>query len=76
MLKTKRIMTDSELDMFLKLREESNIKGARYMKSLESELFEVRDIEDYGVERRGSTKVTKSRSINKSIGNNGNDAKI
>lgn len=41
MLKSKRILTDLELDTFLKLREESNTKAARYMKSLQGELFEI-----------------------------------
>lgn len=41
MLVSKRIMTDAELDHFLKLREVSNDKAAKYMKSLQNELFET-----------------------------------
>lgn len=46
-LKAKRLLTDEEFDKFLKLREESSVKAARYMKSLEKDLYEVTD-EKYG----------------------------
>lgn len=57
MHKIKRLLTNDELDTFLKLREESNIKASKYMKSLEHELFEVTD-ENYGRKQR-SIKTTK-----------------
>ena len=41
MNKIKRLLTEDEMDTFLKLRDESNIKAAKYMKSLEHDLFEV-----------------------------------
>lgn len=58
MLKTKRLLTDEELDTFIKLREESNAKASRYMKSLEQELFEVIDKEYDGYNTGRSNKRT------------------
>lgn len=58
MLKTKRLLTEEEMNKFLELREVSNIKAAKYMKSLEQELFEVTE-KEYGNGKRGNIKTTK-----------------
>ena len=43
MYKTKRLLSNAEMEVFLKLREENNTKAAKYIKSLEKELFEVEE---------------------------------
>lgn len=43
--KIKRLLTEEEMDKFLELREVDNKKAARYMKSLENDLYEVTDDE-------------------------------
>lgn len=58
MLKTKRLLTDAEMDAFLKLREESSIKAAKYMKSLQEELFEVVEDDKRRNKRVRNIKVT------------------
>ena len=57
MYKTKRLLTDAELETFIKLREEDNKKAAKYIKSLETELFEL--IEEYDGR---STKGTRGKA--------------
>lgn len=57
MLRTKRLLTEEEMNKFLELREVSNIKAAKYMKSLEQELFEVTEKEYDG--KRRDIKTTK-----------------
>lgn len=45
-MKTKRLLTDEELDTFLSLREtKGDVAAAKYMKSLQSELFHIEDKE-------------------------------
>ena len=51
MYKTKRLLSNAEMEVFLKLREENNTKAAKYIKSLEKELFET---ENYDVINRGT----------------------
>lgn len=57
MYKTKRLLTEEEMNKFLELREVSNIKAAKYMKSLEQELFEVTD-DNYDGYNTGRSKKT------------------
>ena len=59
MLRTKRLLTEEEMNKFLELREVSNIKAAKYMKSLEQELFEVTEKEYDGY----NTGTKRSRDI-------------
>lgn len=54
MYKTKRLLTNDEMDKFLKLREESNAKAAKYMKSLEQELFEIEEYDVVGTKGTGN----------------------
>ena len=59
MLRCKRLLTDEEMDKFLELREESNVKAAKYMATLRQELFEVTDKEYDGKSKRArNTKTT------------------
>lgn len=59
MYKTKRLLSNAEMEIFLKLREENNTKAAKYIKSLEKELFEI---EDYDVINTGAIRSSNQRS--------------
>ena len=55
----KRLLTEEELNTFLAFREISNIEAAKYMKSLEQDLFEVTEKEYDGY----NTGTKRSRDI-------------
>lgn len=59
MYKTKRLLSEQEMNRFLELREESNIKAAKYIKSIEKDLFEVTEKEYDGY----NTGTKRSRDI-------------